>query len=430
MTLSASSPNLRRPVVPDDDQDPDEQGHVGCEEDKEGGMPRSFMETLINSASRETATQSCRGSSSHSYAPSCAPVCSFGFRSHKAHRTHSQQNGLKQCSLSDVVQTLHLMLRGYEVVCFAKGDITLSKRGDAWEALPGGVCQTPYKAAVAAEQANDPKWRRAEVYGAVAFVSEEGEIRDRYGNEVEPLQSKSKRMTVILDTDVGNGVMRKKSFKRSLLVAVAYKGHAPGGDVTVHHINHDRLDDRAENLALLTTSEHRILHWAENAQEAYNELTSEDAAAWLKVDSVAALKVNTDLRKALVVVLKATAESEKGQSRACDLDCFYRERRAVLRKKDPILAFDEMLFVFRAVSAYAGEYSNVLNAKVRTMLGNCFADLRRAVKACCSRDEMTRATVEELLADEWKRPGYVKMGCQVKMRNLYLSSLRASKGME
>lgn len=47
------------------------------------------------------------------------------------------------------------------------------------------------------------------------------------------------------------------------VVAAKFLGRPLKSEEIIHHVNHDRLDNRVENLSIVTRSEHMLIHWSE-----------------------------------------------------------------------------------------------------------------------------------------------------------------------
>jgi HNH endonuclease len=109
--------------------------------------------------------------------------------------------------------------------------------------------------------------------------------------------------------------MKSEYVKRADLVAEEMLGRPLRDDEIVHHKNHDRLDDRPENLAVLTFAEHMALHAAERRE----------AAEARKIQRpVGAKKIDWPPKEELLRMLEGSTWREVGKKLGCSHVAVYK----------------------------------------------------------------------------------------------------------
>ena len=125
------------------------------------------------------------------------------------------------------------------------------------------------------------EWKDVVGYEGKYMVSNDGLVKSLYRNKI--IKGEKTRVGYIRVSLYDKACAKHISVHR--LVAEAFIPN-PNGYTVVHHLNHDKRDNRAENLAWMSDKEHRGSHAIEqNSKKVYQyTLDGELAKTW---DSVA-----------------------------------------------------------------------------------------------------------------------------------------------
>lgn len=97
-------------------------------------------------------------------------------------------------------------------------------------------------------------WRNVPGYEGLYQVSNQGNVRSLYSNDIQELQKINHSKGYLIVNLMKE--KKRKTIKIHQLVAMAFLNHVPNGNtLVVDHINHDKKDNRLSNLQILTNCE-------------------------------------------------------------------------------------------------------------------------------------------------------------------------------
>lgn len=354
--------------------------------------------------------------------------------------------------LKIILNTIWLVIRGYEPIYFMGPGHYLTVHGRNWYVTGEGPYESARAAVAATPKRPDEKWKTVEIQSTVFYVSNLGNVQDQHGKPIHPTFD-GKRYHVNLNLNDG----QRSTMYRAALVAKAFHGYKRKRGKEIHHVNGNRLDDRACNLRLMSGEEHARLHAAESAKgkaEAKEEAAKQQGGTKKTAQKKTQGSGQTPPKKkpsfggmpeeflaeggsAYRVPMPADSEFRRIVVGALGT-CEQRRKKAVKNKalskaqswcvyvastSDPVEAFDEALFAVRACNYFATEHPDLAGDPVKSFLGIAYKMLKDAARGVVARrteaDALALAEARTIIAEERNRDIYLQLNYQKKIASVY-----------
>lgn len=172
------------------------------------------------------------------------------------------------------------MLRaGYTPTRWSADGIDIMLAGESWVCNGAGCFENPEKAlgcALRPELHSVEIWKNIYVGRRYLGVSSLGRIRDENGNEIPIYEEKGKYLCVGIASAPDNKTGLRRYYVHQLVVKAFYPGEAFSDEMTVHHLNGNRYDNRAANLIVLSKRAHALIHDEKNGTAGNNDSETDE----------------------------------------------------------------------------------------------------------------------------------------------------------